>query len=109
MKVSEKLLEAKTLIINHGWRQGGYGGPTTGFCAAGAINWVFPYYDDETFTKDVYSEARRYMERAVEKRKPFCTLQGVALIAYNDDIGRTKEEILVIFDEALALAEAEQR
>lgn len=101
-KTSEILRNARRAIIDHGWIQGSFGRPERGFCMVGALNVSFTSEQDI----EPYLLARTYIENVV--------VAGSTPLAHwpyvedwNDVPGRTKEEVLVVLDEAMKLAESD--
>ena len=81
----EILIEAKELVEN-GWIQHRLTDGQGNYCAAGAIEHSACYTSQSTL------EIIDFM----------CDLVGGPLSAYNDAPGRTKDEILALFDRAIA-------
>jgi hypothetical protein len=88
----ELLNRAKNLIENVGWYQGYFSrldtsGQVCGYCIMGALRQA---RNEELFGE--YSAAYHYImdKLGVETR--------VEIFQYNDDPGRTKEEVLALFD-----------
>jgi hypothetical protein len=91
----EILLAARWILENHTWMQNDFQSFNNGkwsFCAVGAINQV------KTDSRPQYQVARQLLNSVV----------GGSIVAYNDDEGRTKEEVLVAFDRAIAKADAHE-
>lgn len=102
MTPKEVLIQAKNLIKNEGWCQGSFAKSADGgkvasrdllaksYCAVGALNaWGGLNREDNL----IRSDARAFLERLV----------GV-ITTWNDQPGRTKEEVLQKFQEAIDLA-----
>ncbi len=97
MTLREVLVEARRILENVGWCQGTYARDENSvailtddpgacqFCVMGALYFAS---DDS----DVEEEARALLNTVVEG----------SIVAYNDAPGRTKEEVLAVFDLAIA-------
>lgn len=94
-KIKESLERAKDLLINCGWIQGSPGSSARGFCMTGAIGEVVSSFSDQLAVRAALKE------HLPEKFDYRCRCSGCQIIAYNDADGRTKEEILAVFDKAL--------
>lgn len=88
--LKQYLLHARELIDKHGWVQGVYGNPEKGFCIIGAISRAC-WDDGVTF------ETQTAMEGDLQRHAPGYE----SLVAFNDAKGRTKEEVLALFDRAI--------
>lgn len=82
------LERAKNLINAHGWTQGTYGSEDEGFCLMGAVSRanddVIPWGAIDHLVSALGSEQ---------------------IIGWNDTFGRTKEEVLDLFDRTIARLE----
>lgn len=101
--VVQTFREAKYLIQNNGWHQGGFSTydarEVECFCLLGAVNkisWGAAY--GEGLYKTV---GMNYLTDAVQERDPECYFPA----EYNDNPARTKEEILSLLDRAIELAQ----
>jgi hypothetical protein len=81
-EVHEVLVRARNLIDRHGWQQGDMGNANEGYCIEGACRAAGSDYGD-------WSEVRAPLGIAI----PF---------VWNDEPGRTKEEVLAVLDAAIA-------
>jgi hypothetical protein len=94
-KVKEILVKAKDILCTKGWIQGTFE-KDGACCALGALGNatgdVAGCYFDEV-------EAEHVLRRVVPNGR---------IVAFNDTPGRTKEEVLEAFDQAIALASAEK-
>lgn len=99
MNTKDYLVEAKNLILNHGWVQGGYGNERQGYCAVGALtqvqNNLVERGVDETEAFAAFMEADSAIEDAL-RQHGYVT----AIPFWNDASGRTREQVLEIFDAA---------
>lgn len=88
------LKTAREHIQKYGWTQGEYGRLTGPCCIAGSVFVTHP-------------------TMSLNLNKPFVFLQKAigadSIPAWNDTSGRTVEEVLAVFDRAIALAEAETK
>jgi len=102
MNTVEILKGAKALLETKGWTQGAYARGKSGrvvkqprnavcFCGIGAISVAAGGNTDDDLGYDAY----KALERIV----------GSGFPHYNDAPGRTKEEVLAVFDKAIAAEE----
>lgn len=84
------LTDAKNNIVIYGWRQNESGNRDVGFCSVGA----FPCTPDGTYNPNF--RARQLFKEANNLPE--------GMVAWNDTLGRTKQEVLDGFDRAIALA-----
>jgi len=101
------LREAKRLIEEKGWTQGTYARDSRGeacdwngatalcFCAEGAM-----FAAAEALRADAGAECAAGF--LIEQVTP-----APSIVAYNDQPGRSREDVIAIFDKAIALAEAQ--
>lgn len=101
--VVETLTKARTLLENYGWIQEDVGGAETGFCALGAVTEAVELCSSARY--DAYYAARSALMYTVQSSEFGCH-DGV--IQFNDAPGRTKEEVLNLFNQTIARLEAEQ-
>jgi hypothetical protein len=97
-EIRQILIGAKSLIETNGWCQKKYASKEGGFCMAGAIGKVMSYnklsYGDKTLCLAI-DILRKSIEVGVKS--------GYYSIGdYNDAPGRTKAEVLAMFDKAIA-------
>lgn len=92
--LKDTLVEARSLIQNVGWAQGSYaaygeGKQVIGYCALGAI---------------CATHASPEIRHIAIMRLSEQTIQynGSDIVSYNDAEGRTKEEVLAVFDAVIA-------
>jgi hypothetical protein len=102
---------AREALVNKGWCQratardcnGDVVYPlahtATAFCAIGAIHHAGGRGFDQYSKNAILS--RRFLWKAIAERAP-----GKVIEDYNDEPGRTKEEVIAVFDAAIQLAEA---
>lgn len=124
--VVQVLREAKYAIAIKGWTQGyyarnadgrdviGHSEGATCFCALGGIQYATKVRGEAPgffSTSDLELRAKEYLGKALFKRQGpvygawHDNAQGMGFIpTYNDHPDRTVEEILSLFDEAIALA-----
>lgn len=92
MKPSEVALAAKDVILDHGWVQGDFFGPNGEVCLSAAIRMVG------------WQEGDSLVHKAVRARTGLD-----AAFRWNDQPGRTKQEVLDLLDDvARDLKEQEQ-
>lgn len=105
MTTSESLKAAKAVLLDRGWFQGDFVNDVTGeVCIVGAMNIVedgTPRCDDDAlYAESVASQILHclvFLDR--------CDDIG----EWNDMHGRTPEEVLALFDRAIAIAESKER
>lgn len=100
------LQTARKFLDDYGWIQGDYGHEDIGFCAIGAI-WTAVWKFFPRGTGEQRERGGRLAGRAAKQLKdsiawPFSS----TLASWNDEPGRTKEEVLALFDSAIATLEA---
>jgi hypothetical protein len=96
--VKEVLIAARDILVNKGWHQGSYGKKMDGensddlgdascvaYCPIGAI-----------FAVEAAYVVQRQAEDLLRKETP-----KNSIVAFNDRGGRTKEEVLELFDQAI--------
>ena|SRR5690606_11551681 len=86
------LRRSRELIEEFGWIQGNYGSKEVGFCSAGAICEC----EGEGFPEPAVEDACDAFDDAVDGDGYYGT------VSFNDAPGRTKEEVLKMFDQAIA-------
>jgi len=107
-KSAKSLLKAaRKLIAKGNWGKGSYLNPRTGaFCALGAIyisyfglgkNAHYHWVDEVTSESDFPSVSKAII--ALDEIAH--TKYWGSMIAYNDTLGTTKEDVLAVFDEAI--------
>lgn len=89
--VKEVLIAAKWMLEHVGWIQGKYmekgaDGNPIAFCASEALNRVIPT------NRDLRDRAQYLLSLHMD---------GGSIIGFNDDLGRTKEQVLAAFDKAI--------
>ena len=94
----EILQRARAALVEHGWRQGTFGTTERGFCALGAVR--FAAYDiDGTYL--LTDETRAFEVRKLLE----CVMPvGYGLPGWNDYAARTIDDVLALFDRAIAEA-----
>jgi hypothetical protein len=97
---SKTFEKAIALIERDGWVQAQIGNPWTGYCADGAMWWANTDGDSRIgpVGVDGYHAARTVAATYVLDR------YGRALVPWNDDPARTKEEVLDLFRQLMAVA-----
>lgn len=100
MTPKEVLQEAANVIRTHGWAQGDYI-VNGSYCTLGAIDHVLEKFEDEIMW--VYKLRNKVTGpiQEVLRRKT----GSVIIHNWNDAEGRTKEEVLEVFEEAIKIAE----
>lgn len=96
--VKEALIAARQLLVDVGWVQGDFSKSDSaqkciGYCAAGAL-----YEITQNQAPQLTSPARQLLGLTVE------SLGAEGLLHFNDTPGRTKEEVLALFDRAIEAA-----
>jgi hypothetical protein len=104
----ELLKSAKDVILQYGWVQGTQGDRESGFCATGAI-WEAAGYRVPSGLSDV-ARWQVLVEAQAAESVLFDVLRNLLIgpRVFNDTIGRTKEEVLALFDTAIARAETKE-
>lgn len=109
MTIKENLQAAKQLLIEKGWTQHASARLEDGtkcaaddphaccFCLGGAICRVAGEYMPGTASK--YIPAWRFISGFVAGNTSYC-----GAINFNDEVGRTKEEVIALLDKAIAEA-----
>jgi hypothetical protein len=96
---AEILIDAKTVIEKHGWVQKKYGDWAVGFCAVGAIDAVSKIGDGVAKS--------RAFDLLREGLPSSFTGTTTGLVAWNDSIERTKDEVIAKFNSAIEKAQKE--
>lgn len=91
--LKDTLVEARSLIQDVGWTQGTYatyaeGNKVIGYCALGALS-----------ATHAGPEIRH--DAIMRLSKQTVQYNGSDIVSYNDAEGRTKEEVLAVFDQAI--------
>jgi hypothetical protein len=108
--VNQVLADARQLIEVHGWIQGSYGQPNCGFCMLGALHKAL----DDVADRDVsrLDELDQLEQRAVIQLQmamgPVVDRSARHITLWNDRNGRSKQEVLSLFDLAITAAESTQ-
>lgn len=90
------LMDAKAAIIEHGWITGALGNTEKGFCIAGALAHVLGGNTLVMLDTDKLSKFRNVVRK-------LANLVGQTTISgWNDHPGRTQQEVLDLFDTAIA-------
>lgn len=97
MLTSELLSQAKETMLRRGWCQHAYEDPH-GVCIEGAINFVC--YADATHDGNNAMAAYRILNRLIGQS---------CISTWNDDPARTPEEVLMVFDAAIAIAQQQEQ
>lgn len=97
MTTQEVLKEARRLLAEVGWCQyysceRDETGTITAYCSIGAV-----YAAAGTDFSGPFRDAKRLLERQIPYAARWCGVAG-----WNDTKGRTKREVLALFDRALA-------
>ena len=96
MKTTVEILEgAKTRLIEKGWRQGDAGGPAGPNCLGGALYWTNELNGEVPATV-AYTLACDILRQKLQ----------TSVVAYNDALGRTFNEIMAVLDAAILQAKA---
>ncbi|MCK1813280.1 hypothetical protein MTQ13_03160 [Streptomyces sp. XM4011] len=92
---------ARRLVAKHGWAQGQYGWPESGFSVVGAVEWA------AHVSGWLQQRAYRAERAAVLVLRVALAVRGEGdnLSAWNDDLRRQPEEIEVLLAEARVLTE----
>ena len=110
---TRRVLQEARALIAQGWTQGEFArkaGVPTGtsalgsdcWCASGALSHVALRHGD--YDMPAKDKARRVLGDVLG---PDFAAYGFSLPRWNDDPARTQEEVLALFDKAIALAEAD--
>lgn len=98
----QNLIVARQLLIDVGWCQRNYqrvdGNKTIAYCSAGALMEATRNCLIEIDPSNGYAGAATYLRQAIG-----CP-EDMPISGWNDHQGRTKEEIIAVFDEAIKLA-----
>lgn len=101
MNTKEALIKGKALIEEYGWIQGALGDLQHGFCATGAARWAVLSTGTPSDVLDVVTA----LHGATPRRGPFGLFgRWKNAVDYNDALGRTKADILKLYDRAIANA-----
>jgi hypothetical protein len=94
------LKKGKEAIEKYGWIQGNMGRPNLGYCAMGAIN------DQRVSHVDYKSAIHALWVELPPGNYDESELSPHPIAQWNDAEGRTKEEVLALYDKAIATEEA---
>lgn len=105
MNVVEVLTEARRKIAEVGWCKGNFvardeEGKICAYCAYGAISWSIPLELSQPVRVGVSEGAIGKLKEVLRAEHGFDDY----IAEWNDAEGRTKEEVIDLFDEALARA-----
>ncbi|MFE7797029.1 hypothetical protein [Nocardia sp. NPDC057440] len=89
----EVLKSAKALLVLDGWTQGSYLNDEGRMCANGALYWVEGHY---------YSGSGKHL---IETVREITNDQYIGVESWNDQPGRTVEEVLDMYDKTIARLE----
>lgn len=87
--VQKTLTSARDLLLKYGWIQHDDGSRSKGFCAGGAI-------DASTKNYGRMNDASEALKDAFPRRR--------SIVAFNDQRGRTKRQVIAMFNKAIKLA-----
>lgn len=104
ISAKQVLIDAKALIQKHGWIQGSYGNSYIGYCASGAICSV-AQAAGWAAAAEAAPVARAAASAVARAAGPAAARAELDIVEYNDAQGRTKEEVLAVFDKAIASLE----
>lgn len=109
-EVTAVLKRAKQIIEEDGWTQGTYGDNDGPVCALGAIRRAIygqtyvPGFTERERESNLYrSIGIRIAEIIGDPNYPFD-----GLVQFNDTHGRTKEEVLKVFNDAISLGDSNE-
>lgn len=115
MKVSELLIAGKKILCETGWCQGNFAKDRRGrsvptmsksatcFCAMGAVNRAaFAAQPDREFS--LRWKAEQYLDSIAQRDPAY-----MGIVSFNDSPDTTRDEVVHLFDLAIAQAEAEDR
>lgn len=86
------LMAARETLVVHGWTQGAYR-KGNAFCAVGALA-----FNDYSASGDTVEKAKGILAKTLMVREGW----ALSVSSWNDTPERTKEEVLALFDEAIA-------
>src|SRR6185295_11040321 len=108
MKTVLQILQEARALIAKGWTQGTYYTPDKSkFCLVGALSEASGPLDTHTLATDVRIQAYRKAAEAVAKGLMVDSTPGehdefyIGLVPFNDQPGRTKDEVLALIDKAI--------
>lgn len=100
LTVLDLLKQGKTNILERGWAQGEYWNEHGQLCAMGAIDACHSWNNGPFhMPPDTWSKLRDETAFALSSAVPYPSNKFI--IEYNDDPGRTVEEILAVYDKAI--------
>lgn len=102
MSTKQNLIAAKQLIIDSGWGQGEYRSPRGCYCALGAVREIIR---PDSWIGMVEPPEIIALIEAVKMTDDFMSGGFFGVIDWNDAEGRTKEDVLELFDEAIRIAD----
>jgi hypothetical protein len=105
MSVKQNLTAAKQLIEDGGWVQQVYYDGRGCFCAVGAVKEIIgdlSFFGRDSTKQDEYDALIKAVEK-VSGKEGNRHIDDVFM--WNDTLGRTKEEVLEMFDEAIRIAD----
>lgn len=106
--LAETLRRARDLLLEKGWTQGTFDN-THGYCTLGACHYSFPQETPTSLRDATCSTMRNVLFTTIQAtygaEHP---AESMSVIIWNDTPGRTKDEVLAVFDQAIAnVCEAE--
>lgn len=102
------LRTAKNYIEQYGWIQGESGNKESGFCSLGAADRAgIDIFSEKQGTDDLFSWVLPWgvMEKAANCLDDEARNRGaISIVRYNDAPGRTKQDIIAVFNMAIEMA-----
>lgn len=90
----DHFIQAKRILDECGWVQGSYGGPNDGYCLAGALC-------EASYEIGVLSPAETMYMATDVIPDVRVTERQISLIAWNDEPGRTIDEVMAVLGAAI--------
>lgn len=96
---------AKTAILTYGWIQHSFGCPEDGFCSEGAVGYTLVQLTKAMGFVDWRKSIHSFWDTEIVLDELTRSLQSeyetMGVIGYNDEDGRTKEDILDLMDKTI--------
>lgn len=96
------LRKARNFLIRHKWGKGEYHNPdNNSYCAIGALRAVAPKHEDR-------EDSWYYLDQAAMKYDKDKNIYRASMIWFNDQASTRKKDVIKVYDEAIALAQASE-
>lgn len=95
--IKKTLIDAKNLIIQHGWHQGSWGNREVGFCLIGAVG---ESSKDGYFLATTIALLKSHLAAESEVSPPVKWTQN-SIVTWNDDPARTQTEVFQVLDQII--------